>query len=112
MLSQQYAALVALPLIVLAPREKRLTAAGSAVGTLVLALIGLLAVGSSGAIGAALVGSGNSGQGDTVVSSLPIHGLPLFVLSRIAPLLLSVILAAAAVRLLGRDAFGRRHWCR
>ena len=100
-LSQQFALLVAVPLLVVAPANRRWVYAGAASGTTALALAALFASSSSLAIGAALLGSGNSGGSGTWLSALHLHGGILVFLSRMVPLELSLVLAWWVARRLG-----------
>jgi hypothetical protein len=104
-LSQQFALLVAAPLFVVAPASRRWSYVGAAAGTTVLALAALFATSSSLALGAALLGSGNSGGSGTVVSSvLRLHGGVLVFVSRMVPLELALVLAWWVTRRLGPAA--------
>ena len=104
-LSQQFALLVAMPLLVVAPSRRRATYAGASVVTIVLAVLLLLVVSSGHVTRDILLGSGNTiGNGGTVVSATHIEGAALFVVSRALPVALSFVLAAWVVRRLGRAA--------
>lgn len=103
-LSQQFALLVAAPLLVVAPANRRWAYAGAAAGTTALALAVLFVSSSSLAVGAAVLGSGNSGGSGTVVSSaLHLHGGVLVFVSRMVPLELSLVLAWWVGHRLGPD---------
>jgi hypothetical protein len=103
-LSQQFALLVAAPLLVLAPPPRRLHYAASAIGAAFLAMIALLVFTSTDGVRAAILGSGYSnGTGGTVVWALGLHGVQLLLLSRILPIALSLALAWWVVRRLGHD---------
>ena len=67
-----------------------------------MALAGLLVVSNSpSALGAALLGSGNSGGSGTVLSGLHLHGGLLVFVSRLVPLELSLVLAWWVLQRLG-----------
>jgi hypothetical protein len=100
--SQQFALLVAAPLFVVTPDKRRWAYAAAVGTTAAVALSGLLVVSSSpSALGAALLGSGNSGGSGTVLSGLHLHGGLLVFVSRLVPLELSLILAWWASKRLG-----------
>lgn len=104
-LSQQFALLVAAPLLVLAPSGKRLSYMTAAVGTVVLAAVPLGVASSGSAVHAILFGTGDSGGvGGTILWELNLHGAPLVLLSRIAPVGLSVVISWWVVRRLGLEA--------
>jgi hypothetical protein len=101
-LSQQFALLVAAPLFVLAPRGRRLAYAAAAAGTTVAAVLALSAVTSGDAAHAVLFGTGTTGGvGGTLLWELDLHGALLLLCSRIAPVVLSLLLAWWVVRRLG-----------
>jgi hypothetical protein len=103
--SQQFAILVAAPLLIVAPGRRRIAFAGSAIGTALVLSIPLLALSSGGAAHALFLGTGTTGGiGGTVVWELGLHGGPLFVLSRLAPVALAVVLAWWSLRRLGASA--------
>ncbi len=104
-LTQQFALLVAAPLLVLAPGRQRLAFAGGAVGTTILVALPLLVANPGGAIHAIVFGTGNTGGiGGTVLWELNLHGAPLVLLSRILPIGLSLVIAWWTVRRLGSVA--------
>ena len=94
-LSQQFAVLVAVPLLVIAPASRKLRFAGATLATVAIAALPLLVATSSSAAGATLLGSGNTqtGNGGTEVWLLHLHGTALLLLSRVAPIVLSALLA-------------------
>ena len=101
-LSQQFALLVAAPLFVLAPRGRRLAYTGVAVGTSAVAVLALSAVTSGDAAHAVVFGTGTTGGiGGTLLWELDLHGALLLLFSRVAPIVLSLLLAWWVVRRLG-----------
>jgi hypothetical protein len=101
-LSQQFALLVAAPLFVLAPRGRRPAYAGAVVGTTAAAVLALSAFTSGDAAHAVLFGTGTTGGiGGTLLWELDLHGALLLLFSRIAPIVLSLLLAWWVVRRLG-----------
>jgi hypothetical protein len=100
-LTQQFALLVAAPLLVVAPANRRWRYVGAAAGTTALALLALLVSSSSRAAGTALMGSANTGGAGTVLSALHLHGGIMVFASRIVPLELSLVLAWWVGRRLG-----------
>lgn len=103
-LSQQYALLVAVPLLVVAPAKQRVPFLGAAVITAAVIAVPLLVV-TSGAAGRPLfLGSGDSaGFGGTVIWETHLAGAPLVLVSRVLPLVLSLLLAWWVVRRVGRS---------
>jgi len=100
--SQQFAVLVAAPLLVMAPWNRRLRFAGSAIAAAALVTVPMIAVTSGRALRATVLGSGNTlSFGGTVLWELHLHGTPLVAVSRLLPIALSVALAWWAVRRLG-----------
>jgi len=98
-LSQQFALLVAAPLLVLAPPGRRLAYASWAAGTVVAAIVALSAVTSGDAAHAIVFGTGSTGGvGGTILWELDLHGPLLVVCSRIAPVALSLLVAWWAAR--------------
>jgi hypothetical protein len=97
-LTQQFALLIALPLLIVAPSRKRLPyVAGAAIGAVAI-IVPLLVITSGSAASWIFVGTGNTpGQGGTWVWELGLHGIPLVLLSRILPLLLSAVISAWVV---------------
>jgi uncharacterized membrane protein len=99
--SQQFALLVLAPLFVVVPRSRRLRFTVSAIGAAAVVVFPLVAI-TSGRVVQALTGAGvTPSTGRTLLSIMHFHGLPLFALSRILPLLLGMALALWAVRRLG-----------
>jgi hypothetical protein len=103
--TQQYALLVALPLLVVAPSRGRWEYVAAAVVTAAVIAGPILALTSGTASHYVFYGSGaSSGIGGTVIWETHLHGLILLLVSRILPLLLSLLLALYVVRRLGPAA--------
>jgi len=104
-LSQQFAVLVAVPLLVLAPGARRLAYAGGAIGAAALLTLPLVVANPRGTVHAILFGTGNTGGiGGTVLWEMNLHGALLVLLSRIAPIALSLVIAWWTVRRIGPSA--------
>jgi hypothetical protein len=104
-LSQQFALLVAVPLLVLAPSSRRVSYAFTACLTVAVVAVPLMIASSGSAAESIVFGTGTTGGiGGSVLSQLNLHGVPLLVLSRIAPLAIAALLAWVAVRRLGARA--------
>jgi len=102
-LSQQYALLVATPLLVVAPGDRRWRFAGAAAVTLALAVVTLFVVSSFTAVTAVLIGSANSALSSTVLTALHLHGGARVFVSRFVPLEIALVLAWWATDRLGPD---------
>jgi len=103
-MSQQFTLLVAVPLLVLAPRTQRIKFTSSIVASVGLIAIPVLALTSGRGITSILIGPGGiAGMSLAVLTGA--HGSLLLVLSRIVPLCLAAILAAWAGSRLGANAF-------
>ena len=93
-LSQQFALLVAVPLLVIAPAPRRRPYLVATAGTMLVALVALLAAASTSAAEAALVGTGDAGGwGGTWLSALHPGFHVVGFVSRVVPLELSLVLA-------------------
>jgi hypothetical protein len=94
-LTQQFALLLAVPLLVIAPSGKRLRYVLSALGTFLLIGLPLLSLSSGTATGTLLTGTGTSGgDGGTVLWEMHVRGsLPLLLGSRLPAIVVSVLLA-------------------
>jgi len=100
--TQQFALLVFAPLLIVAPRNQRVTFLASAVGAIAVIDGPFIILTSGRALRATVIGSGfSSSTGGTVLWETHIHGSVLFTLSRILPVLLAMGLAWWAVRRLG-----------
>ncbi len=103
-LSQQFAVLIAVPLLVLAPATRRRTFLAAASATAVLAILLLVMLTSSVAVGLALEGTGNTGGTGTVLSTLHLHDAVLVICSRGFPIALSFLLSWWVLRRLGANS--------
>ena len=104
-LSQQFALLVAAPLLVLAPGRRRLPYAAAAVVTGALVDLPLLALSGSHALRAITIGTGNTPSvGGTVLWELHLSGAPAVLVTRVAPIAVSLALAWWVARRLGPAA--------
>jgi len=104
-LSQQFALLVAVPLLVLAPANRRIPYAGAALTTAVLVDLPLVILSSGHALRALTLGTGDLPvPGGTVLSELHLHGAPFVLLTRVAPIAVSMALSWWVVRRLGPAA--------
>ncbi|MGO9855012.1 MAG: hypothetical protein ACLPYY_08230 [Acidimicrobiales bacterium] len=101
-LSQQFALLVAAPLFVIAPSDRRLRYSAAGILTASFVVVPLLTLGSGRALRAITLGSGDSsGSGGTLVRELHIQGWLETGVSRVLPILLSMALAGWLIRRLG-----------
>ena len=101
-LSQQFALLVAAPLLVVAPTNRRLRFSVAGVCTAAVVVVPLAILSSSKVLRAVTLGSGDSsGVGGTAVRLLRLHGVLLAGVSRVLPIVLSVLLAWWVLRRLG-----------
>jgi hypothetical protein len=103
LLSQQFVVLVALPLLVLAPRHRRTHFALAGLLTATLVTLPIIAVSSGRAAREVLIGTGDSAYNQgTLLAELHLQGALLFMVSRLLPVLLSLLLAMWVVNRLGR----------
>ncbi len=101
-LSQQYALLVAVPLLVLAPVRRRVPYVVAAAATYTVIVLPLLAVTSGRALRTVVLGSGNGPWfGFTVLGKLNLPGLAVVLLSRVLPVALAGALAWWVLRRFG-----------
>ena len=101
-MSQQFALLALAPLAILAPSNRRVRFIGAAAATAVLILAPLALLTSGRVAGAVLLGSGDFRSfGGTVLWEMGFHGAILVFLSRVLPILLSMLLARWSMRRLG-----------
>jgi len=106
-LSQQFALLALVPLVVVAPSSRRIRFVGSSVALTILVLTPLAVLTSGRVVRAVFLGSGNSASlGGTVLWEMHLHGTMLVGASRILPILLSIVLARWVMRRLGPLALG------
>jgi hypothetical protein len=100
--TQQFDLLVAAPLLIFAPSTRRLRYAGSFVGAVAIVAIPFLVVTSGRAFSGIALGSGDSaGMGGSVLWELHLHGALGVTVTRVLPILASMVLAAWAVRRFG-----------
>lgn len=101
-LSQPFALLVAAPLLLVAPANRKISYAAAAVTTTALIDIPLLAATAGHALRAITLGTGDKpDMGGTVLWELHLHGAPLLLLSRVSPVAASVGLSWWVARRLG-----------
>ncbi len=100
-MTQQFALLVLVPVVIATPSNQRVRIFVASVCTSAV-LVLPLSIETSGRVIKALVSPGyQSYTLRTVVSTMGLHGLPLFTLSRLMPIVLSAALAAWALHRLG-----------
>ena len=109
--SQQFALLAAAPLWIAAPRRGRIGIAAAAIATTVSIDIPLVIATSGRAFkiilyGSSRVGSNIRSTGGTVLWELDLHGVLLFALARILPLVVFIALAWWVTRRLGIQRIG------
>jgi hypothetical protein len=101
-LSQQFALLVAAPLFVVVPSTRKLRFSVAGLVTAAVVVIPLLVLSSGNVLRAVVFGSGDSsGAGGTAVRLLRLHGWMLTGVSRVFPIVLSMVLAWWLLRRLG-----------
>ncbi len=104
-LSQQFALLVAVPLLVLAPPSRHVSYAWAASLTVAVVAVPLIIKSSVSAAQSVLFGTGMTGGiGGSALSELHLHGASLLLLSRVAPVALAGLIAWVARRRLGAAA--------
>ena len=104
-LSQQFALLVAVPLLMLAPARRRIPFVAAGLVTGVMVDIPFLAATSGHALRSITLGTGDTPSiGGTVLWELHLSGAPLVLFSRVAPLAVSVVLSWWIARRLGLSA--------
>ena len=104
-LSQQFALLVAAPLLVLAPAKRRVSFVAAALATGALITLPLVRAAGRSALHAVALGTGVSpSNGGTVVWELHLSGAALVLLSRVTPMILSGALSLWVLRRVGREA--------
>jgi hypothetical protein len=101
--SQQFVLLVAAPLVILAPSNRRMRFVGSAIGSAALVIAPLMAL-TSGRVLTAVLGDGATPEeGTSALSQFHVHGATLFALSRVLPIVLAMALALWMRRRLGHS---------
>jgi hypothetical protein len=99
--SQQFALLVAAPLLMVAPRMQRVRYGAAAVGSAAVVLIGMLVITSGRVIDVLTGTTATPPSGGTFLYLANLHGFSLLVVSRILPILLAMTLAWWSARRLG-----------
>ena len=108
--TQQFALLVAIPLLVVAPRSGKLRFLGGAVGAFGAVVVPLTIATSGRVLRSVFFGSSRisllhvgkfHSYGGTVLAELHLHGVVLFVVTRLCPLVGALVLALWARRRLG-----------
>jgi hypothetical protein len=103
--SQQFALLIAAPLLVLAPRKRRTRYVGAAALTAIALLAPLFVLSGVNVIRAGIVGSGNNPTvGGALMWELSHRGIGVVVFSRLLPVALALALSWWALRRLGGAA--------
>ncbi len=104
-LSQQFALLVAAPLLLLAPANRRISYTGAALTTGAIVVFPLLAASGGHALRAITLGTGdNPFTGGTVLWELHLYGIPAVLVYRLTPIVVSVVLSWWVSRRLGAAA--------
>lgn len=102
--SQQFAFLVAAPLLVVVPRSRRVKYAAAVVGSSGVVVVGML-VTTSGRVMNVLTGAtATPSSGSTFLAGSHLHDVPLLLASRVLPIGLSVVVAWWSARRLGPGA--------
>jgi hypothetical protein len=109
--AQQFALLALAPMIVVAVPKARVRVVMGALLAIVLIDVPLIVATSGRAVKTVLIGSSRVGEGirstgGTVLWETNIRGMPLFLLSRVAPILAAIALAWCARRRLGSRILG------
>lgn len=103
--SQQFALLVLVPIVIIAPAAGRLKLIAASATTWMAVTLPVIAATHGQAVDGAVLGTGNSGGfGGTVLWELHLHGDPLVFFSRVMPLIVSAALAVWSRRRLGDRA--------
>lgn len=104
-LTNQFALLVAVPVVALAPSSQRMRYVLGAVGSFAIIALPMIIVTSGRATRSVFIGSGFSrARGGTVLWELHLSGAPAFIVERIMPIALAAALAWWAKRRLGDGA--------
>ena len=103
--SQQFALLVAAPILVLAPRSQRIRYVAAVVASAAVVSVGMLVV-TSGRLSEVLAGTtATPSGGGTLLSLADLHGFSLLLASRALPIGLALVLAWWSARCLGAAAY-------
>ena len=103
-LTQQYTVLVAMPLLVVVPRDRRLTYLSAALACVCVVIVPLLIATSGTSLRALALGSGNNPNpavGGSLVFSLGLHGVSSVLVTRLLPVLLALLFSLWVVHRLG-----------
>jgi hypothetical protein len=104
--SQQFALIIVVVILAIAPSGRRLRFATAAVTTVAVVGLPLIVLTSGRAIRAVLVGTGLSPSfGKTLLVETGLHGSILTDVARVMPILISLVIALWAVRRLGPSVF-------
>jgi hypothetical protein len=102
--SQQFALLVAAPLLVLAPRNHRIRYIAAVVAPAAIVMVGMLVI-TSGRVLDVLTGTtATPPSGGTLLYVAHLHGVTLLFVSRVLPIVLAMLLAWWSARRLGAAA--------
>jgi len=99
--TQQFALLVAAPLLVLAPRNQRIRYAAAVVGSAAVVVVGVVVVTSGRVIDVLTGTTATPHTGRTLLSVADLHGGSLLFVSRVLPIALAMVLAWWSARRLG-----------
>ena len=102
--SQQFALLIAAPLLLLAPRNQRMRYVTAFVVSAGVVLIGMVLITSGRVINVLTGASATTSSGGAMVAGAHLHGLPLLFASRVLPIVLAMVLAWWSERRLGAAA--------
>jgi hypothetical protein len=102
--SQQFALLVAAPLLVVAPKNQRIRYAGAVMGSAAVVVIGMVVITSGRVIDVLAGTTATPSTGGTLLSVAGLHGFSLVLASRALPIAFAMMLAWWAVRRLGAAA--------
>jgi hypothetical protein len=104
-LSQQFALLVAVPLLIVAPGVRKLFYGAGAAGAALVVTLPLLIANTKGTVHAVVFGTGTTGGiGGTILWEFDLQGVVVTLLSRVAPIAIATFLAWWTVRRIGPAA--------
>jgi hypothetical protein len=102
--SQQFALLVAAPLLMIAPRMARIRYGSALVGSAAVVVVGMLVITSGRVIDVLTGATATPASGGTFLYLADLHGLSLLCVSRVLPIILAMMLAWWSARHLGPTA--------
>ena len=102
--SQQFALLIAAPLLVLAPRNQRIRYAAAVMGSAGVVVIGMVVITSGRVINVLAGTSATPSSGGTLLAGAGLHGFALLFASRVVPICLAMAVAWWSVHRLGPAA--------